>query len=57
MVCTIGAVSVHTAMMDVWFMALFGVIGYILKKLQYPLAPLVLAVVLATRWNRRSASP
>jgi len=48
-VCTIGAVSVHTAMMDVWFMALFGVIGYILKKLQYPLAPLVLAVVLGDK--------
>jgi putative tricarboxylic transport membrane protein len=48
-VCTIGAVSVHTAMMDVWFMALFGVIGYILKKLEYPLAPLVLAVVLGDK--------
>ncbi|MEJ8840118.1 tripartite tricarboxylate transporter permease [Ramlibacter sp. AN1133] len=48
-VCTIGAVSVHGAMMDVWFMALFGVIGYILKKLDYPLAPLVLAVVLGDK--------
>jgi putative tricarboxylic transport membrane protein len=33
----------------VWFMLLFGVIGYVLKKLQYPLAPLVLAVVLGDK--------
>jgi putative tricarboxylic transport membrane protein len=48
-VCTIGAVSVHGAMLDVWFMALFGVVGYVLKKLDYPLAPLVLAVVLGDK--------
>jgi putative tricarboxylic transport membrane protein len=48
-VCTIGAVSVHGAMLDVWFMALFGVVGYIMKKLDYPLAPLVLAVVLGDK--------
>ena len=36
-------------MLDVWFMVLFGVIGYILKKLDYPLAPLVLALVLGDR--------
>jgi putative tricarboxylic transport membrane protein len=48
-VCAIGAYSVHSAMLDVWFMLLFGVIGYVLKKLQYPLAPLVLALVLGDR--------
>jgi putative tricarboxylic transport membrane protein len=40
---------VHSAMLDVWFMLLFGVIGYLLKKLGYPLAPLVLAVVLGDK--------
>jgi putative tricarboxylic transport membrane protein len=30
-------------------MLIFGVIGYIFKKLQYPLAPLVLALVLGDR--------
>jgi putative tricarboxylic transport membrane protein len=40
---------VHSAMLDVWFMVLFGIIGYILKKLDYPLAPLVLAVVLGDK--------
>jgi putative tricarboxylic transport membrane protein len=33
-------------MIDIWYMLLFGVIGYVFKKLDYPLAPLVLALVL-----------
>ncbi len=45
-VCAIGAYSVHSSMIDVWYMLLFGVIGYVFKKLDYPLAPLVLALVL-----------
>lgn len=48
-VCAIGAYSVHSAMLDIWFMVLFGVIGYVLKKLDYPLAPLVLSLVLGDR--------
>jgi putative tricarboxylic transport membrane protein len=47
--CAIGAYTVHNAMLDVWFMLLFGVVGYVLKKLQYPLAPLVLSLVLGDR--------
>jgi putative tricarboxylic transport membrane protein len=45
-VCAIGAYSVHSSMIDVWYMLIFGVIGYVFKKLDYPLAPLVLALVL-----------
>jgi putative tricarboxylic transport membrane protein len=48
-VCAIGAYTVHGAMLDVWFMMLFGVVGYVFKKLDYPLAPLVLALVLGDR--------
>ena len=33
-------------MIDIWYMLMFGVIGYVFKKLDYPLAPLVLALVL-----------
>ncbi|MCI0548359.1 MAG: tripartite tricarboxylate transporter permease [Candidatus Rokubacteria bacterium] len=46
LVCAIGAYSVHSSMIDVWYMLIFGVIGYVFKKLDYPLAPLVLALVL-----------
>jgi len=48
-ICAIGAYTVHNAILDVWFMIGFGVIGYLFKKLDYPLAPLVLAVVLGDR--------
>jgi len=48
-ICAIGAYTVHGAMLDIWFMLLFGVVGYVFKKLDYPLAPLVLALVLGDR--------
>ncbi len=48
-ICAIGAYSVHNAMLDIWFMMMFGVVGYVFKKLDYPLAPLVLALVLGDR--------
>jgi len=45
-VCAIGAYTVHNSMFDVWMMMVFGIGGYLFKKLSYPLAPLVLAIVL-----------
>src|SRR6266853_1526357 len=45
-VCAVGSYAVHDSMVDIWYMLLFGVIGYVFKKLDYPLAPLVLALVL-----------
>jgi putative tricarboxylic transport membrane protein len=48
-ICAIGAYTVHGSMFDVWLMLVFGVIGYVFKKLDYPLAPLVLALVLGDR--------
>jgi putative tricarboxylic transport membrane protein len=44
--CAIGSFTVKNAIFDVWMMVVFGVLGYLFKKLQYPLAPLVLAIVL-----------
>jgi putative tricarboxylic transport membrane protein len=48
-ICAIGAYTVHQSMADVYWMLIFGVIGYVFKKLSYPLAPLVLALVLGDR--------
>ncbi len=48
-VCAIGAYTVHSSMLDVYMMVLFGLVGYVFKKLEYPLAPLVLALVLGDR--------
>jgi putative tricarboxylic transport membrane protein len=47
--CAIGAYSVHNSSFDVVLMLVFGVIGYILKKCDYPLAPMVLAIVLGDK--------
>jgi putative tricarboxylic transport membrane protein len=45
-VCAIGSYAVHNSMLDIWYMLIFGVVGYAFKKLDYPLAPFVLALVL-----------
>ena len=45
-ICAIGAYTVHSSMFDVQMMLVFGVVGYFFKKLKYPLAPMVLALVL-----------
>jgi putative tricarboxylic transport membrane protein len=45
-ICAVGSYAVHNSMIDIWYMLIFGVIGYVFKKLDYPLAPLVLALVL-----------
>src|SRR6202000_3411349 len=47
--CAIGAYAIQNAMFDVWLMLGFGVLGYVFKKLDYPLAPLTLALVLGSR--------
>ena len=44
--CAVGAFTVNNALFDVWLMVVFGVAGYVLVKLGYPIAPLVLALVL-----------
>jgi putative tricarboxylic transport membrane protein len=48
-ICAIGAFTVHSSLFDVYLMLVFGVAGYVLRKLDYPLAPLVLALVLGDR--------
>jgi TctA family transporter len=48
-VCVVGAYSVSNSYLDVLLMMGFGVLGYLFKKLDYPLAPLVLAVVIGDK--------
>ncbi len=45
-VCAIGAYAVNNRLIDIYYMIIFGVFGYLFKKLDYPLAPCVLALVL-----------
>ncbi|MCC1492063.1 tripartite tricarboxylate transporter permease [Cognatishimia sp. F0-27] len=44
--CIVGGFAPSQKMHDVWLIAAFGVAGYLLRKADYPLAPLVLALVL-----------
>src|SRR6202022_1719538 len=48
-ICTVGAYSVSNSYLDVVLMMGFGVLGYLFKKLHYPLAPLVLAIVIGDK--------
>jgi putative tricarboxylic transport membrane protein len=48
-VCAIGAYTVHNSTFDIVLMLVFGFIGYVLKKCDYPLAPMVLAIVLGDK--------
>jgi len=48
-VCLIGAYTIADRMLDVYLALGFGVIGYVFKKLDYPIAPLILAMVLGDK--------
>jgi putative tricarboxylic transport membrane protein len=47
--CAIGAYTVHNSTFDVLMMVVFGILGYFMKKTNYPMAPLVLAIVLGDK--------
>lgn len=47
--CAIGAFAVENSLFDIWVMLGFGIVGYVFKKLDYPLAPMTLALVLGKR--------
>ena len=45
-VSVLGAYSVSGSEWDIWIMLIFGVLGFLMKKLDIPMAPLVLTFVL-----------
>jgi putative tricarboxylic transport membrane protein len=45
-ICLVGSYSSYTTMFPVFVMTAFGIIGYILRKADIPLAPIILALVL-----------
>ncbi|MCD6076195.1 MAG: transporter [Ramlibacter sp.] len=44
--CTIGSFALASRLFDIWIMVAFGVIGFLLRRFGYPVAPLVLGIVL-----------
>lgn len=47
--CMVGVFSLNYSTLDLWIMVVAGVIGYFMKKLEYPAAPMVLAIVLGAQ--------
>ena len=46
LLCTVGTYSTNLNVFDVWMMVGFGLLGYLLRKRDYELAPFILALVL-----------
>ena len=46
-ICVIGAYAARLNMFDVWVMFASGLVGYVLSVFRFPLAPVVLGVILA----------
>lgn len=44
--CFVGTFACNNSIQDVYLMIIAGVVGYILKKLDFPMAPVVLGVIL-----------
>jgi putative tricarboxylic transport membrane protein len=44
--CVIGPYALTQRMFDVWVVLFFGVAGFLLKRMHYPMAPLVLGIIL-----------
>jgi putative tricarboxylic transport membrane protein len=45
--CVVGVYAVNSSMVDVGIMSIMGVLGYLLRKMDFETAPMVLGVVLA----------
>lgn len=44
--CFIGALSIRSNVTDLWLMLGFGVVGYVFDRMRFPIAPMVLGVIL-----------
>ncbi|HJQ62953.1 MAG TPA: tripartite tricarboxylate transporter permease [Burkholderiales bacterium] len=45
-VSIVGVYSIDQRLLDAWLVAFFGLLGYLMRKLDYPAAPLILGIVL-----------
>jgi len=46
MCCILGAFAARNSITDVWLIVVFGVVGYLCDRFRFPIAPLVLGVIL-----------
>ncbi|MCP3867443.1 MAG: tripartite tricarboxylate transporter permease [Gammaproteobacteria bacterium] len=50
--CVIGSFAIQQRMFDVWVMIIFGILGFVLRQMKYPMAPLVLGIVLGDIFDK-----
>lgn len=46
--CAIGVFALHNVTFDIWTLFWFGMLGYVMRQLGFPLAPMILGVVLGS---------
>src|SRR5262245_51665799 len=44
--CVVGAFAITSRLFDIWVMLIFGLIGFVLRRLKFPMPPLILGLVL-----------
>lgn len=52
MFCVVGVYALNSSLTDVWVMLFFGVIGYLLKKFNFPIAPLLIGFILSPLFEK-----
>src|SRR5699024_535247 len=43
--CIVGSYALNNSLFDVWVMFIFGILGFVFRKLEFPLGPLILALI------------
>ena len=49
--CLIGVYSMNNSVLDILVMIIFGVLGYLMRKLDYEAAPLIMTFILGPMWE------
>lgn len=44
--CVVGSFALQARLFDVGIMIVFGILGFILREMEYPMAPMVLGIIL-----------
>jgi putative tricarboxylic transport membrane protein len=52
LLCLVGAYSLNNSPLDLWVLVLFGIFGYVLRKLSIDPSPLVVALVLGPQMEK-----
>jgi putative tricarboxylic transport membrane protein len=46
--CVVGSFAIQSRVFDVRVMVFFGILGFLMKEMEYPVAPMILGLILGT---------